>query len=702
MFLTATISLVVGLVIAAALITLCYAFILFRRVKKIKVSNERAGEIASDIHEGAMAFLLREYKVIIPFVVIVAIVLAGLGLIPSLQSVDGVGWKAAICFLIGSLFSALAGFIGMQAATRANVRTACAAEKDGMPSALRVAFSGGALLGLAIVGLGLGGLASLLLLFSSLFGVENAISIVTGYGLGCSMIALFGRVGGGIYTKAADVGADLVGKVEAGIPEDDPRNPAVIADNVGDNVGDVAGMGSDLTESYVGAIISCLSMAVAIAGEEGISSTLFLFPLIICGIGALASVLSVIFMRLRKWQKPHTALNIATYLAGVIVLIGTIITSIFLFKGAEFAWWQPVVVIASGLVAGILVGLIAEFYTSSDFEEVKHIAGESQTGSATNIISGFASGLKSTGLTILILVVAIAVAYITMGMYGIALAAVGMLSTAGITISVDAYGPVSDNAGGIAQMSEMDESVRHITDTLDAVGNTTAAIGKGFCVGSATLTSLALIVSYAFVAKIDVITLGQTGNITPFIIGILIGAMLPYLFSSMTMSSVGKSANEMIKEVRSQFKNDPGILEGKSKPNYRRCVDISTRAALREMILPGILAVVSPIVGGLLFGKVGLAGLLIGGLASAIMLGVFMANSGGAWDNAKKYVEEGHFGGKGSLTHIAAVTGDTVGDPLKDTSGPSLNILIKLMSIISLIIAPLLANFTSLWELLIG
>lgn len=693
MFLT-NMPMLMSLVIASALITLLYVFILFRRVKKVPVTNERAKEISNDIHDGAMAFLMREYKVIIPFVIVVSIVLALLGLLGT--NADGVGWKAAICFLVGSLFSALAGFVGMQAATKANVRTACAAEKDGMSSALRVAFSGGALLGLCVVGLGLGGLTALLLLFTRIFDVNSAISIVTGYGLGCSMIALFGRVGGGIYTKAADVGADLVGKVEAGIPEDDPRNPAVIADNVGDNVGDVAGMGSDLTESYVGAIISCLSLSAG-------ASDILLFPLIICGFGAIACVLSVIFMRMRKWKNPHKALNIATYLAGAIVLVATIVVSIIMFKGnADIKWYQPVIVIASGLIAGILVGFVAELYTSSDYREVKTIAKESQTGSATNIISGFASGLKSTGLSIIILALAIAISYITLGSYGIALAAVGMLSTAGITISVDAYGPVSDNAGGIAQMSKMDESVRQITDKLDSVGNTTAAIGKGFCVGSATLTALALIVSYAVSAKIDAITFAEGGNLTPFIIGILVGAMLPYLFSALTMSSVGKAANEMIEEVRGQFKNDEGILKGTSKPNYKKCVDISTKAALKEMIIPGVLAVASPIVGGLVLGKVGLAGLLIGGLVSSIMLGVFMANSGGAWDNAKKYVEEGNFGGKGSETHKAAVTGDTVGDPLKDTSGPSLNILIKLMSIIALIIAPLLASdgFTSLWELL--
>lgn len=688
---------VLSLVILSALITLGYVYILYRKVAKIKVDDAKADEIAGHIREGAMAFLAREYKIIIPFILAVAVVLAGLGFIPAFETAEGVGWQSAICFVVGAAFSGLAGFIGMYSATKANSRTACSAKKSGMSSALRVAFSGGSILGLCVVGLGLLGLTALILIFGSVFTLEKSVNIVTGYGLGCSMIALFGRVGGGIYTKAADVGADLVGKVEAGIPEDDPRNPAVIADNVGDNVGDIAGMGSDLTESYVGSIISCLTMATLMFNMDSIThmqERYILFPIIICAIGLIAAIISVIVVRLKEWSNPHKALNIATYIATGVVLVGALFLSIFYLEQ-----WKAFFAVLAGLIAGILVGFIAELYTSSDYKEVKKIAEESQTGHATNIIAGMGSGMKSTALTIFVLALGIAVSYMFMEDYGIALAAVGMLSTAGITVSVDGYGPISDNAGGIAQMSEMDESVRKITDKLDSVGNTTAAIGKGFCIGSATLTSLALIVSYSKITELQSIDLADP----KFIVGLLIGAMLPYLFSSLTIGSVGRAANHMIEEVRRQFRTDKGILEGTSKPDYARCVDISTKAALKEMILPGIIAVVSPILGGLILGREGLGGLLIGGLASAIMLAVFMANSGGAWDNAKKFVEEGNYGGKGSEAHKAAVTGDTVGDPLKDTAGPAMDILIKLMSIISLIIGPLLVTLgeNNLWDYVI-
>lgn len=690
---------ILAIVILIALMSIGYVYVLYRKVAKIKVANQKAGEISDYIREGALAFLKREYMVIIPFVIIVAILLAVLGFIPGIQNAEGVGWQAAICFVVGSLFSALAGFIGMLAATKANVRTAVSAEKEGMSSALNVAFSGGAILGITVAGIGLFGLTALFLLFSEILpgGMHDAIGVVTGYGLGCSMIALFGRVGGGIYTKAADVGADLVGKVEAGIPEDDPRNPAVIADNVGDNVGDIAGMGSDLAESFVGAIISCLTMAsIGIAeGKFNMDDKYILFPIMICAIGIISSILSVAFVRMRKWKHPHVALNIATYVASIIVLIGTLFLSIFYLKE-----WKAFLAVFAGLIVGIAVGFIAEIYTSADYKCVKNIARESQTGHATNIISGFGSGMQSTGLTVALVVVGIAIAYLVMGdkgEYGIALAAVGMLSTIGITVSVDGYGPISDNAGGIAQMSGMDKSVREITDKLDSVGNTTAAVGKGFSICSATLTSLALVVSYMSLTGVKSIDLANP----VFVIGLLIGAMLPYLFSSLTIAAVGRAANKMIEEVRGQFKKDKGILEGTSKPDYAKCVDISTKAALREMILPGVLAVAAPIAGGFILGSEGLAGILLGGLASSVMLAIFMANSGGAWDNAKKYVEEGHFGGKGSETHKAAVTGDTVGDPLKDTAGPSMNILIKLMSIIALIIGPVLANVESLWEYIV-
>lgn len=684
---------ILSCVICAALVTLAYVFILFRRVNRIKINNAKVEEISKYIHEGAIAFLKREYKIIIPFVLVVAVLLTVLGFIPQFETAEGVGWKSAICFVVGACFSGVAGWVGMFTATKANARTATKADEEGMPQALNTAFSGGAILGLTVAGLGLLGLVALFFGAYALFDVKEAAKVVSGYGLGCSMIALFARVGGGIYTKAADVGADLVGKIETGIPEDDPRNPATIADNVGDNVGDIAGMGSDLTESYVGSIISVLTIAATtfIPGDLSALKN-FMFPLLIAGIGVLASMMSVIFIRLREWKNPHKALNISTYVATGIVVLAALLISLLYMKSIKFFF-----AILSGLLAGIVVGFIAEIYTSSDYKEVKRIAEESQTGHATNIIAGMGSGMKSTGLTIIVLVIAIAIAYFVCDSYGIALAAVGMLSTCGITVSVDGYGPISDNAGGIAQMSQLDPHVRQITDKLDSVGNTTAAIGKGFCIGSATLTSLALIVGY-FSAS-GVVGIDITNPV--FIVGLLIGAMLPYFFSALVIASVGRAANKMIEEVRSQFKENPDILEGKANPDYAKCVDISTKASLKEMILPGVIAVFAPIVAGLVLGAEGLGGLLIGGLLSAIMLAVFMANSGGAWDNAKKYVEEGNFGGKGSETHHAAITGDTVGDPLKDTAGPAMDILIKLMSIISLIIAPLLVNYHSLWQMIV-
>lgn len=683
---------ILSCVLLATIVTLAYVFILFRRVNRIEIKNNKVEEISSYIHEGAIAFLKREYKIIIPFVLVFAILLTVLGFIPAFNGAEGVGWQSAICFVIGALFSGVTGWIGMYIATKANARTAMKAEEEGMSKALNVAFTGGAVLGLCVSGLGLLGLCGLFMGSYALFSLEEAAKIVTGYGLGCSMIALFSRVGGGIYTKAADVGADLVGKVESGIPEDDPRNPATIADNVGDNVGDIAGMGSDLTESYVGSIISALTIAASLIINGNLNVSNFLFPLLIAGIGTLASVLAVVFIRLRDWKNPHKTLNIATYVATGIVVVGTLFLSIFYMKSIKFF-----IAVLAGLISGILVGFIAELYTSADYKEVKRIAYESQTGHATNIIAGLGSGMKSTALTVIVLVCAIAIAYFACDSYGIALAAVGILATCGITIAVDGYGPISDNAGGIAQMSNLDPKVREITDKLDSVGNTTAAIGKGFSIGSATLTSLALIVGYFNSCGIELLDIANP----VFIVGLLIGAMLPYLFASLVIGAVGRAANKMIEEVRSQFKENPGILEGTAKPDYAKCVDISTTASLKEMIIPGIIAVASPIAAGLIFGAAGLGGVLIGGLLSSIMLAVFMANSGGAWDNAKKYIEEGNFGGKGSGTHHAAVTGDTVGDPLKDTAGPAMNILIKLMSIISVILAPILANYQSLWDLIV-
>ena len=686
------------LVAFAAIITLCYVFVIFRRVSRLKIGNKKVEELQQYIHDGAMTFLIREYKLIIPFVVGVGTLLTVLGFIPALQGAEGIGWQAAICFVVGALFSGIAGWIGMSIATKANARTAIKAQEEGMSGALKTAFGGGAALGLSVAGFGLLGLVGIFLVVYFISGsVALPVQILTGYSLGCSLIALFARVGGGIYTKAADVGADLVGKLEAGIPEDDARNPATIADNVGDNVGDVAGMGSDLTESYVGSIISCLTMALLTFGTTPNVYKFLLFPILICGVGAIASVISVIIVRSRSWKDPHKALNIATYIATAIVIVASVILSVF-FLGE----WKYMLCVIIGLISGVAIGFVAELYTSDEYKAVKQIAKESQTGHATNIISGMGVGMKSTWLTVVCLAGAIALAYvfgggIEAGAYGIALAGVGMLCTVGITVSVDGYGPISDNAGGIAQMAGLPEEVRSITDKLDSVGNTTAAIGKGFSIGSATLTALAFVLSFISTAKVEISLLNPC-----VLIGVLFGAMLPYLFSAMTIASVGRAANKMVEEVRAQFENDPEILEGKKVPNYNRCIDISTKASLREMIAPGLLAIGAPLAAGFILGAAGLGGLLIGGLVSSIMLAVFMANAGGAWDNAKKYVESGEFGGKGSGTHKATITGDTVGDPLKDTAGPAMNILIKLMSIISLVIAPILVQVTPLWDIIVN
>ena len=632
-------------------------------VSKAPAGNPRMQEIAAAIAEGANAFLTSEYKILAIFIVVLFALIAIF-----------INVGTAICFLFGALFSIAAGFFGMRVATRANVRTANAAMESGMNKALSIAFSGGSVMGMCVVGLGLLG--------CSLIYITDNLSYMFGFSLGASSIALFARVGGGIYTKAADVGADLVGKVEVGIPEDDPRNPAVIADNVGDNVGDVAGMGADLFESYVGAIVSALTLGVAMTGVafKGAGA---LYPLVIAAIGILASVVASFFVRGKENSNPHSALKMGSYVSSAIVAIASFVFSKLFFGGFYCAFS-----ILAGLVVGLVIGKVTEVYTSEDYDSVKRIADQSETGSATTIISGIAVGMRSTWIPIVLISIGIFISYQATGnLYGIALAAVGMLSTTGITVAVDAYGPIADNSGGIAEMSGLDPHVRDITDKLDAVGNTTAAMGKGFAIGSAALTALALFVSYA--DQVNLADVGISILDHKVVIGLLVGGMLPFAFSALTMDSVSKAAYKMIEEVRRQFREIPGILLGESKPDYSSCVSISTKAALRQMIVPGLMAVVCPLLIGILLGTAALGGLLAGALVTGVLLAIFMSNAGGAWDNAKKYIEGGHHGGKGSDAHKAAVVGDTVGDPFKDTSGPSINILIKLMTVVALVFAPI-------------
>ncbi|MCI6858549.1 MAG: sodium-translocating pyrophosphatase [Eubacterium sp.] len=647
---------------------LLFAFYLTRKVSRQDAGTDRMKEISAFIHEGAKAFLTAEYKILVIFIAVL-FVLIGIGI---------GSWVTAVCFLVGALFSTAAGYIGMNVATKANTRTAAAAKDSGMNKALSIAFSGGAVMGMCVVGFGLFGAGMV-------YMITKNPDVLSGFSLGASSIALFARVGGGIYTKAADVGADLVGKVEAGIPEDDPRNPAVIADNVGDNVGDVAGMGADLFESYVGSLVSAITLGVVYAKESGA-----IFPLVIAALGILASVIGCFFVKGDENSSPHKALKFGSYSSAVVVMIGSLILSKLFFNS-----FREAIAIIFGLVVGLIIGVVTEIYTSGDYRFVQKIAQQSETGPATTVISGIAVGMQSTAVPIILIAIGILGAYSFSGLYGIALAAVGMLSTTGITVAVDAYGPIADNAGGIAEMSGLPSGVRKITDKLDAVGNTTAAMGKGFAIGSAALTALALFVSYA-----QAVGLFKKGiNLLDYkvIVGMFIGGMLPFLFSAFTMDSVSKAAYKMIEEVRRQFRTIPGILEGTGKPDYNSCVAISTQAALKEMLLPGVMAVLAPVFIGVVLGPDALGGLLAGALVTGVMMAIFMSNSGGAWDNAKKYIEDGNHGGKGSEAHHAAVVGDTVGDPFKDTSGPSINILIKLMTVVSLVFAPLFLKIGGLF-----
>ncbi len=663
--------------IIASLVALGFVVFLSFDVIKQNQGSSRMIEISQAIQDGAKAFLKREYIYIGIFVLIISALMAAAPLFTDVE----LGWRTSVAFIAGAVASALAGYIGMSIATRANCRTTQGALTGGLQGALRVAVSGGAVMGMSVVGLSLLGLCIVYIVF------DGDPVVINGYAMGASLVALFARSGGGIFTKGADMGADLVGKVEAGIPEDDPRNPAVIADNVGDNVGDVAGLGSDLLESYVESIIA----ALAIASLIGLSSdSLKMIPLYIASAGIIASIIGIIFVRITGRSNPQGSLMGGTYVSAILTAVATYVIvskfgTDFTEDGHSYLAMGPFWATICGVVSGIIVGFFSEYYTSNKYKPVKKLAEESKSGPALTVTGGIAIGMASTAFPVLALAGAVMLSYHFAGIYGVAMAALGMLATTGMVVAVDSYGPIADNAGGIAEMAKLDPSVREITDNLDSVGNTTAAIGKGFAIGSAAFASLGLLAAFMKSAHVDVADIKDPRVLA----GLLIGGMFPFLVSSMLFEAVSKAAFQMIEEVRRQFKEIPGLMEGKVLPDSAKCVDISTKGAIQGMLLPGSLAIVTPVLVGLLLGPDALAGLLVGALVTGVMLGIQMANSGGALDNAKKYIEEGNFGGKGSDTHKATVIGDTVGDPLKDTVGPSINILIKLMAVISLVLAPL-------------